>query len=447
MKVEPAANFFAGFLTKRHFVTLRYVVPVGALLGLVLLAWGLGQGEARTESKSADPPLPVETIRVERSAAYQVESRFTGMVEAARTSAIGFDQPGRVVDILVEEGDRVGKGDPLAQQESHRHEAKRREVAAQLEEGQSLLAELIAGPRKQQIEVAKAEITRLEAEYRLAEANHERNEQLSRGQIVSRQQFDQTDFGQKAAAARLKLAEAQLDELLEGTRKEQIAAQRARVATLSAQLESIEVDLSETRLVAPYDGIVLRRMVDEGDVVSAGQPVVQVIEYDDLEFRVGIPKRLADTLSADHTCQVKIMGRVHSARLKAKLPELDRQTRTQVLVYRLENKDGTALPNEIGEIVLHDARSEDGFWIPLEALTRGSRGLWSVYKVVTEEETPTLRQCEVEVLYTNDTQSYIRGTLSDGDQVVATGVQRIVGGQAVTPLAGPLDPLAQGSAR
>ena len=236
------------------------------------------------------------------------------------------------------------------------------------------------------------------------------------------------------AAARLAAAEEQLAELRAGTRKEQIAAQRARVAQLEAAIDRIDIDLAKSELRAPFDGAVARRRVDEGTVVSAGTPIVEVIEDGVLEARVGIPVEATEGIQLGRQYELAVGNRAIHATVTALLPQLDSRTRTVTVVLTVAQKDIAGLtPGRIVRLSQPETLSTPGYWLPLGALAKGERGLWSAYALLpTQRDNEyTVERRDVEVLYTEAERAYVRGVLSPGELVVADGVHRIVPGQRV----------------
>ena len=87
------------------------------------------------------------------------------------------------------------------------------------------------------------------------------------------------------------------------------AAQAAVLRRVAAQLESIDVDIEKSRLLAPFAGVVARRFVDEGAVVSAGEPLLRLLEIGHPEVRIGISVALAKSLKVGDERLVRADGR------------------------------------------------------------------------------------------------------------------------------------------
>lgn len=430
--------FFARKLTSRHVLTKRVVWLVSGMAGLAAIV-GVSAIADANPSPAVAPrpaPLPVATSKVERAVSFARERTFTGVVKAVRTSELGFERTGRLDAVLVDEGDRVLAGQPLARLDVKNLVAKRDELTAQRSAAQAQLDELVAGPRKETIAAARAVVDDLKAQLELAELRYGRSEKLVEQRAISREEYDQRSLGLRSTQARLEAARQQLEELEAGVRPEKIAAQRAVVQQLDAALANLAVDLEESTLSAPFGGVVALRRMDEGAIVSPGTPVLRLVEDDQLEAWIGLPVAAAAGLTPDERYEIEINGRQWDAALRAVLPELDPATRTRTAVLRFSAPDGSVVPSQVVRITVTEPTEAAGFWLPTTALSRGSRGLWSVY--VAEEqpgdgELQAVRR-DVELLYTEEDRVLARGTLVPGEKVIVDGAHRLAAGQSVTLL-------------
>jgi multidrug efflux pump subunit AcrA (membrane-fusion protein) len=409
---------------------------VAAALALAAISLaGRSGGAAATE----DPiwrALPVATIRLSAVSSYSVPRVYTGTLHAARTTDLGFERPGKVLRVLVDQGDRVEVGQPLAELDRRHLEARQAQLEAQRDEAAAQLAELEAGPRAQQIAAARAEVRRLDAELKLQETRFHRRERLQETAAISGEEWDTARFSLQVAEAQLEAARQVLDELLAGTRQERIDAARAAVTQLEAALRDLEHDLEDCTLRAPFTAMVSARYIDDGTVVDAATPVVRLVESDRMEAWVGVPPDVAATLTVGSDLRVRVGDHAHTATLEAILAQLDTNTRTQRVVLSLKTPAATGLvPGRLARLEIEESIPGDGFWLPTSSLSRGKRGLWSCLAVVPDESDP-LRQIverrEVEVLYTDGQRVLVRGTLQPGERVVANGTHRLVPGQAVS---------------
>ena len=308
------------------------LLGIAVLLGSGTLLIGLDLG-IDTRSQAASEPIDttsmavsVSTVRMQAS--YVITQSFIGRVEAARSSDLGFEIAGLVTGVLTDEGLPVKSGQALARLDSARFRSKRGELIAQRDQARAQLEEMINGPRREDIAEARADVEQWQARFELVRLTHDRVRTAIELNAVSSQEWDEARLNLAAVAAQLRAAQQRLAELEAGTRIERIEAQAALVRQLDSQIGTIEVDLDKSQLYAPFAGHISKRFVDEGHVIAAGEPVLRLLEDADLEVRVGVAREAAALLSAGGLASVSVAGNPLQARVKAVLPDRERQTRT-----------------------------------------------------------------------------------------------------------------------
>ena len=183
---------------------------------------------------------------------------------------------GRVEKISAQEGDALATGQVFVELDAAELPARRDRVAAQL-------AELEAGPRKEEIAAAKADWESQIANLELARADEKRAQDLFAQKTISITERDQAvthaQWLEKIVAA----DKSRYDLLLAGTRPEEIAQARA-------QLAEIETDLREMRIAAPTNCVLEVLNVKIGDVLAPNQPVATLLLTNHLWIRVYVPE-------------------------------------------------------------------------------------------------------------------------------------------------------------
>jgi HlyD family secretion protein len=209
----------------------------------------------------------------------------SGTLEATEAD-LGFQVPGRIDSIMVQEGDRVTAGERLAVLDLKELSARREAASAQGAAQRARLAELERGFRPE--EIAQAEVALRSASFRLSDAERDRTRvrNLFEGGAVSRQALDNQESTYNVALAERDRLQEQVTLLKSGSRPEQISAQRALVAQAQAALAQTEATLTQAVVVAPFPGTVTRRQREPGEVVSAGLPVVSLANLDDRWVRI-----------------------------------------------------------------------------------------------------------------------------------------------------------------
>ncbi len=345
-------------------------------------------------SASAHAEVNVAYISAAAEDSYASERVYAGRTVAGRAAELGFKIGGEVETLLADIGDVVAAGEALARLDSRAIDARRQQAAAD-------------------VSLARANIEALQAETQLARNTAGRIENLRSKGHASQQTYDETQLNLRAKTAQLQVAQANLA--------------RARAA-----LRAVEVELSEAVVNAPFDGVIQARHVDEGAQVGPGQIVLRLVEKDRAEAHVGIPAEVSVQLTKDETYTIRWNGTAYAARLNAVLPEIDPATRTLTAVFEL---GASSIPlGGVVELTFSEKVATPGFWLPLTALTASDRGLWGVYVIDADN---TVERRLVEIVHTDAERVFVRGTLSNDDRVIATGVQRVVPGQTVNPVAQP----------
>lgn len=425
---------------------------LGGLVGTVFMLGGLGltftlsnsqsSGEKKVEAATSVQILPVKTLVAKPVQSYQVLRTYTGDVAALRASELGFERSGRLVELLVDEGDKVVKGRSLAKLDTSNLKTQRLRLLAEKAQAKARLEELEAGPRKESIAAARAAVLNLEKRTQLEQIKRSRRESLHKEGAISREQLDEVAFNSEAIAAQLSEARSKLEELVNGTRTEQLSAQRAVVKQLEANISDLEINIAKSTLKAPFSGTVATGRLDEGVVINAGQSVIRLVENIRPEVRIGVPvSTISQLQNNSQFSQVQVGGRTYQAQIASFLPEIDSRTRTQTVVLKLEPSSvGKVTPGQTARWEITDKISQEGYWLPNKALVKGLRGLWSCYVLESTEESQAatgrdkafrLKEQTVEILHQDDERVLVRGTLTAGDLVVTDGVHRLVPGQLV----------------
>ncbi len=418
-----------------RWLSWKWLLLSPVVVGAVFLGVRLtGQNSAPTTVAQAQT-LPVETTVLESVDQYAVERSYTGEIAARRTSDLGFERAGTVIAIQVDDGESVKAGTPIAQLDTRDLMAQRQQLEAQKRGEIAQLQELQAGPRPEDIAAARSAVGDLRNQLQLAKIQQQRRESLYSEGAISREEMEERKFSAGALENRLQQAQSQLNELLAGTRREQITGQEAQVAQLDARLRAIDISLSKSVLKAPFSGIVATRTIDEGVVVGAGQSVLRLVEGRHLEARIGVPNQVADSLAQGNVLPIEVKGQRYPAKVMGRLPELADNSRTVTVVLRLSGVQELAI-GSTARLLLNEIEDAQGFWIPTAALVKGDRGLWSAYVVKSSnnvhDDVYKVARRDVEVLYTEGNRALVRGMVQSGDRIITRGTHRIVPDQLVT---------------
>jgi HlyD family secretion protein len=258
-----------------------------------------------------------------------------------------------IVKIDVREGQYVPAGTRIMQLETTRTQAALDNARADLQQQQQALLELQRGPREEQIRQARANLVGAQAQSRDANAYYQRLSALGKQQFVSAADLDRAKASAGNADAAVAADRAALDQLVNGSRVEDIAQARAAVAAATANAASRSVDLDKLDLTAPRDVRVDSLPYKLGDQAQPGTPLVILLASDTPYARVYVPAALRPSIKVGD----KAVVRLHEGKRQFNgTVRMVRSEPTFTPYYALNGEDATRL-SYLAEIALDtDAR-------------------------------------------------------------------------------------------
>ena len=215
----------------------------------------------------------------------------------------------RIVAIQVREGEQVAAGQPLLQLDPAHTRSELAAAQAQVRQQHEVLAELETGPRVEDIDRARANLAAAQAQAREARAYYDRLAPLKGKGYVAAADLDRARAAAGNAAGQVAAAQAALDELLHGTRPEQIAQAQAAVAAAEAQASAQQVLLGKLNILAPRAGRVDSLPYKLGDQAPVGAPVAILLAGDAPYARIYVPEQQRAGVRVGDAIQVFVAGR------------------------------------------------------------------------------------------------------------------------------------------
>jgi RND family efflux transporter MFP subunit len=322
-------------------------------------------------------PRPVRVITVEPRAGGEVVS-LTGTIQAETEANLGFRIDGRMIERLVNVGDRVQAGQVIARLDPTNEENNLRAARAALEAAEAQLAE--------------------------AQNNYWRQAELLRGGWTTRQRYDQASQQRQTARSALDSAQAQAN----------IAENR----------------LGYTALVADASGTVTARGAEPGEVVAPGRMIVRIARQGGLDAVFDVPPVVKDQAPANAVIEVALTldpAMRAQGRVREVSPSADPVTGTFRVRIGLEDPPPAL---RLGSTVTGRMQLDGGaaITIPAGALTRrdDAPAVWLV-----DPATQTVALRTIEVLRHDPARVVVGSGLTEGEVVVTAGVQALRPGQKV----------------
>jgi HlyD family secretion protein len=211
----------------------------------------------------------------------------TGVIEATEVD-VAAEIGGKIVQLPVEEGDRLKTGAVIATLDTSQLEAEKQRAEATLASARSLLQDLQAGARAQELERARARVNLARAKLNLDEANWRRTNDLFQQGVVSQNQLDAAVANRDVSREQHAVAVEELKLLEAGARPDRIEAAQADVKQAEAAVALTKVRLEKSVISSPLNGTVLVKDVEEGEVIVPGIPIVTVADLDDMWVKIYI---------------------------------------------------------------------------------------------------------------------------------------------------------------
>lgn len=221
---------------------------------------------------------------------------------------LAFNNSERIAAVLVQEGERVKKGQVLARLDTARISPQLAQVEAQAAAQSQVVQRLRNGTRPEEIAQARANVDSARADVVNARLQYERLQsaaEISAGRAVRQQDVDNAKAAQQVAEAKLVVNQRSLDLAIAGPRKEEVAENVARLRASEAQAAFLRQQLVDSELIAPMDAVVRTRAMEPGEMASPQRAVfslaitdpkwvrVYVAETDLGKIRHGMPAAVA----------------------------------------------------------------------------------------------------------------------------------------------------------
>src|SRR6476659_7835803 len=341
------------------------------LAGIALAALAISLGgcnELAAEKVAPSRPVLVATVHYE---AESPERSFVGTIKPRIETDMGFRVPGKVAKRLVEVGQTVDVGQPLATLDEVDLKLQAEQADAELHAATGVLAQ--------------------------AAAAEQRAKDLRTKGWTTDAQLDQSRAAADEARARLNRAER--------------------------SVELTKNSLSYATLVADTRGVVTATLIDAGQVVASGQTAIRVARFAEKEAVVAIPETLVGR-AKDGTATVTLWSdadRKYAAKLREIAPSADPATRTYLAKFSLPDAGESVSLGMTATLTLADAATERVARLPLSALY-SQGGSPSLY-IVDGSGDVTLKPVAVKSYESNDV--VISGGVDEGAKVVELGVQKL----------------------
>ncbi|MEL6471974.1 MAG: efflux RND transporter periplasmic adaptor subunit [Cyanobacteria bacterium J06623_4] len=378
----------------------RFKRPLPWLIGLGLIGLVIAGTIAISRfRRGPDYDLDALTIPVV-SSELTVRITASGSVEPVRTVNLSPKSAGTIQELYVEQGDRVTRGQLIARMDNDQlnaqmiqNEASVAEARAQLDDAINGASETDIGQAEAAVASAQAQLREARARLQLAEDDRDRTQSLFDQGAVSRSDLDRAisesrsaNASVEQAIARINEAEQRMIDQKDGNDAETIAQAEARLARAEGQLQAVQVQLDDTQIRAPFDGIITQRFASEGafvtptatasDVTSATSTAIVALASG-LEVVAEVPEADISRIRVGQSVEIQADSfpeEIFEGRVKLIAPEAIERQNVTVFQVRIELLTGTdrLRSNMNTTVAFIGNRLEDALVVPaVSIITQG----------------------------------------------------------------------------
>jgi RND family efflux transporter MFP subunit len=359
---------------------------IWAVLGLALLMCGCQNSDSEEKitppgSKIVEPPT-VKVITVKRGD-ISVPLVATGTIFPEYESKIGPKISGTIERVYVDEGDTVQKGQPLVQLDQ-------KNLLIAVRQGQAA------------VRVAEAQLKEAEVKGENLKKEKERLAHLLTKNVISQQKYDDIDTAYSMAVTRMEVI-------------------RAQILSSRENLAMAEQKLSDTVIIAPFSGLIVKRFINQGEFVSTmpPSPLFLMMNIDKVKTEIGLPEIHIARIHIGNPVDVTVdtyPGSIFKGTVSTINPMVDPVSRAFTVKVEIRNKGHRLKPGMFARVTIYPAIHKGALIVPFKSVMK-REGMTVVF--VIEDTTVRLRTVTAGI--TNEQEIEVIDGVQEGEEVVIEG--------------------------
>lgn len=389
------------------------VIIIIAIVGVVVSKHGKKQAP---QVKKEIPNVKVQKITTQNISS---EIQYAGKLEAVKSVTVSPKNPGKVVSVNVNVGDKVTAGQSLFTLDTASISATIQSQQAALNSAKAGVSDAIL---KYQQSIDKSQIA-----YNDASSYYEKEKQLYDAGAISKQELDKGKLAVDNASVDLKNAQENLNLLQQNSGSTQAVAS---VAQAEANINSTQVQLNDANITAPISGVVSVKNVEVGTIASGTAGTVTIIDTSSLISQITVPDKIVDKLQVGENVPVVINAlgdKAITAVVDSISPDVDSKNNSYIIKVKIDNSDGELKAGMFAKVSIPDQNRDNAVIVPNEAI-KVENGVKYLYTV----ENSKIKRIVVETGIANDKITEITtGTVKAGTEIITEGQSLLSDGQQV----------------
>jgi multidrug efflux pump subunit AcrA (membrane-fusion protein) len=389
---------------------------VASVNTFVLCACLLGCGASEKE------PVPVVSVQVEPAQKGSIEQTVSaeGVVFPKQQSVLSPKITSTIKQFLVQRGSRVHKGQLLAILENADLSAAAQQSKGEVEQAEATYTTTTAATIPQEIQKAGLDAAAAKAAFDAQQKVYDSRKELFDQGAIPRRDLDSAQVALAQVRTQFEVAERQLADLERVGQHQSLKSAEGQLTAAKGKYRSAEAQLSYSEIRSPIDGVVTERPQYAGELATANQPILTVMDTSALVVKAHVAQSDAAVLKVGNSAQIQIPGAPDPVAAKVALvsPALDPGS-TTVEVWVQSNKPSAAIkPGMTAQLLMTARSAKDALTVPASAVYKNEDG--SEYVVIaTPDNHAAIKTVQIGIRGKDRLQ--IASGLNVGDKIITSG--------------------------
>jgi multidrug efflux pump subunit AcrA (membrane-fusion protein) len=353
---------------------LKFLSKRAALFGAIATLLCLTSGCGKTE-KEKEPVVTVQTTAVRRAPISQAVS-VEAVVYPLEQATVAPKISSTIKKFHVQRGARVKKGQLLAELENRDLSAAAESSKGEFEQAEANYVTTVGASLPQQIQKAELDAVAAKSNFDAQQKVYESRKELFQQGAIPRKDMDAAEVAFLQARSQNEQAQKQLADLQRVGKEQALKSAQGSRTSAEGKMKGAEAQLSYSRITSPIDGVVTDRPLYEGDLATANQPILTVMNTSRLIAKSHVPQSEAAILKVGNSAELKIPGLDEPIKGRVSLisPALDPGSTTIEVWVEASKPDPALKPGMSVEVSMTAKMVKDALVVPTPAIYKNSEG-------------------------------------------------------------------------
>jgi multidrug efflux pump subunit AcrA (membrane-fusion protein) len=398
--------------TQKHFRLAAIAVGTALTLGF---AWGCAKAD-----KEKEPEVSVQVTPAEKENISQIVNE-EAVIFPLQQATVAPKITSTIKEFYVQRGSKVKKGQPLARLENADLSAAAESSRGEYEQAEAAYTTAVTSGLPQQLQKAELDAASAKSAFEAAEKVYNSRKDLFQQGALPRRELDAAEVALVAARSQNEQAQKQLADLQRVGKEQALKSAQGQRLAAEGKYHGAAAQLSYSVITSPIDGVVSDRPLYVGDLATANQPLLTVMNISKLIAKGHIPQSEAAQLKVGNPAQLKVPGMDEPIEGKVTLvsPALDPGS-TTIEVWVEAKKPNPALrPGITVQVAMTVKTVKEAVVVPAAAVYKNPEGNGDYVLVAGTDDKAHLKPVQVGIRNAEDAQ--IASGINAGDPVITSG--------------------------